>query len=109
LSDRDGEFNLYAYERDAKKVTRCTAHESFPIDSASAGAGRVIYEQAGWIHLFDPGASQSHRLEIGVAADLAETRPRYTSDSKSIRNLGISPIGKRAVLEYRGEIVTVPA
>ena len=44
-----------------------------------------------------------------MAADLAETRPRYATGTKHIRELGISPTGKRAVLEYRGEIVTVPA
>ncbi len=30
----------------------------FPVASASAGAGKVIYEQAGWIHLFDPALEQ---------------------------------------------------
>jgi tricorn protease len=109
LSDRDGEFNLYSYDRNSKTVTRCTHHDAFPIASASAGAGKVIYEQAGWIHRFDPHERESHRLKIGVAADLAETRTRYASDSKHIRTVRISPTGKRAVLEYRGEIVTVPA
>ena len=55
LSDRDGEFNLYAYDRHSKKVARLTHHDDFPVASASAGAGKVIYEQAGWIHLFEPG------------------------------------------------------
>ena len=109
LSDRDGEFNLYSFDRSSKTVARCTHHDAFPIASASAGAGKVIYEQAGWIHQFDPVGRESHRLKIGVAADLTETRPRYASDSKHIRNVAISPSGKRAVVEYRGEIVTVPA
>ena len=69
----------------------------------------MIYEQAGWIHLFDPHERQSQRLKISVAADLVETRPRYASDAKHIRGFGISPGGHRAVLGYRGEIVTVPA
>ncbi len=85
LSDRDGEFNLYSYDRNSKTVTRCTHHDAFPIASASAGAGKIIYEQAGWIHRFDPHERESHRLKIGVAADLAETRPRYASGAKHIR------------------------
>ncbi|MFI5459249.1 MAG: PDZ domain-containing protein [Isosphaerales bacterium] len=108
LSDRDGEFNLYSFDRDSKKVARHTDHDAFPIASASSGAGKVIYEQAGWVHLFDPGAGKSRRLEIGVAADLTEPRPRYATGATHVRNFGISPSGKRAVLEYRGEIVTVP-
>src|SRR5262249_61196316 len=94
LSDRAGEFNLYSYDRDSKKVVRCTEHETFPIASASAGAGQVIYEQAGWIHRFDPAAGKSHRLQIGVAADLAETRPRYASNPKYLREFDIAPIVK---------------
>jgi tricorn protease len=89
-------------------VTRCTDHDAFPVASASAGAGQVIYEQGGWVHLFDPGARKSRRLKIGVAADLSETRPRYATGAKHVRTTDVSPSGKRIVLEYRGEIVTVP-
>lgn len=109
LSDRDGEFNLYSYDPETKKVERHTEHGDFPIGDASAGAGKVIYEQAGYLHVFEPGSSHSTRLKVGVAADLAEARPRRYSNAKAIRSGDISPTGKRAVLEYRGEIVTVPA
>jgi tricorn protease len=109
VSDRDGEFNLYSYDRDSKKVARCTEHDTFPIASASAGAGMVIYEQAGWIHRFDPRARKSTKLKIGVAADLVETRPRHATGGKYVRDVDISPSGKRVVVEFRGEIVTVPA
>jgi tricorn protease len=109
LSDRDGEFNLYSYDRNSKKVVRCTEHDSFPIASASSGAGMIIYEQAGWLHRYDPGVRRTVKLKIGVAADLAETRPRHVSGAKHIRDLSISPSGKRVALEVRGEIVTVPA
>jgi tricorn protease len=109
LSDRDGEFNLYSYDQSAKSVARCTHHDEFPIASASSGDGKVIYEQAGWIHVYNPKEKESHRLKIAVAADLAETRARFTSDPKFIRSVGVSPGGKRAVIEYRGEILTVPA
>ena len=70
-------------------------HDAFPVASASSGAGKLIYEQAGWIHVFDPHERQSHRLKIGVAADLAETRPRFASDVKHIRDFAISPGGHR--------------
>ena len=109
LSDRDGEFNLYSYDRYSKKVTRRSEHDGFPVASASAGAGKVIYEQAGWIHLYEPDEGKSRRLKIDVAAEVLETRPRHATGAKHVRNTDLSPTGKRAVLEYRGEIVTVPA
>ena len=109
LSDRDGEFNLYAFDRDSEEVARLTEHEDFPIDAASAGDGAIIYERAGYLHLFDPETRESERLEIGVASDLVEARPRYVSGKEYLRDGDISPKGKRAVFEFRGEIVTVPA
>jgi tricorn protease len=108
LSDRDGEFNLYSYDRKSKSVTRLTTHEDFPIDSASAGAGKIAYEQAGQLWTFDPDGSADTRLKVEVAADLPETRPRFVSGAKYVRDFDISPTGKRAVVEFRGEIVTLP-
>ena len=108
-SDRDGEFNLYAYDTKTKLVRRLTNHEDFPVLAASAGGGKIVYEQAGYLHLFDPAAGSEKKLTIGVTADLRETRPRFVKGAEYIRNAAISPSGARAVFEFRGEIVTVPA
>jgi len=108
-SDRDGEFNLYAYDSGAKQVRRLTDHQDFPVLNASAGAGRIVYEQAGYLHVFDPAAGTSRKLTIGVPDDLRETRPRYVKGPQYIRNASVSPTGARAAFEFRGEIVTVPA
>jgi tricorn protease len=108
-SDRDGEFNLYSFDPASKRIEQLTTFTDFPIVNASAGGGKIIFEQAGWLHLFDPAAGKSSRLKIGVAADLVETRPRFVKGAKYVRNGSISPSGARAVLEIRGEIVTMPA
>jgi tricorn protease len=108
-SDRNGEYNLFSYDVKTKAVKQLTAHADFPVLHVSAGGGRVVYEQAGYLHLFDPATSKSTRLRIAVALDLVEARPRFVKGAKYIRDAGVSPTGARAVFEYRGEIVTVPA
>ena len=108
-SDRDGELNLYSYDTRSKAVRRLTSHEDFPVLHASAGAGHVVYEQAGYLHLFDPANGSSHKVTVGVAADLPETRPRYVKGAKYIREASLSPSGVRVAFGFRGEIVTVPA
>jgi len=108
-SDRDGEFNLYAYDTASKQVRRITKHEDFPVLKASAGGGKIVYEQAGWLHLLDPASGSAKRLTIPVPADLRETRTRFVKGPEYVRDVGISPSGARAVFEFRGEIVTVPA
>ncbi|HUF47978.1 MAG TPA: PDZ domain-containing protein [Vicinamibacterales bacterium] len=108
-SDRAGEFNIFSYDPRSKTVRQVTTYRDFPILSASAGAGRIVFEQAGYLHMLDPETGRATRLTIGVAADLPEVRPRFVSGTRWIRGAGLSPTGARAVFEYRGEIVTVPA
>jgi len=107
-SDRDGEFNLYAFDRGTKAVARLTSHADFPVLNASAGGGRVAYEQAGYVHLLDAATGASTRLKLGVASDLVELRPRWAKGPKWIRGGSLSPSGARVALEFRGEIVTLP-
>jgi tricorn protease len=108
-SDRNGEFNLFSFDPASKAVKQLTEFKDFPVLSASAGAGRVVFEQAGSLHLYDIAQGRSRRLMIGVATDLPELRERYAKGSQWIYADGVSPTGARAVFEFRGEIVTVPA
>jgi tricorn protease len=108
LSDRDGEFNVYRFDRGSKTVSRLTSYEGFPALNASAGDGKIVYEQAGYLHLLDPATGADRRLRIGVAADLLELRTRFAKGAKWVRNASLSPSGARAAFEFRGEIVTVP-
>ncbi|HEY7575443.1 MAG TPA: PDZ domain-containing protein [Thermoanaerobaculia bacterium] len=111
-SDRDGEFNLYSFDPRSKALRQLTTHRELGILNASAGGGRIVYEQAGYLHLFDPAAGAAKKLTIGVAADLPETRPRFvkeTKDRKYIREFSLSPTAVRVAVNFRGEIVTVPA
>jgi tricorn protease len=107
-SDRDGEFNLYAFDRTTKAIRRLTQHKDFPVLGADAGGGRLLYEQAGYLHLLDPAAGGASRLKIGVATDLQELRPRFAKGGRFLRGGSLSPSGNRLAIEFRGEILTVP-
>ena len=109
VSDRTGEFNLFSYDLASKAVVQLTRHADFPIQAASHGGGQIVYEQAGWLHRFDPATGQSTRLKVAVAADLPEARSRWASGAKWVRNLDLSPSGSRLAVEYRGEILSLPA
>ncbi|MBN2091091.1 PD40 domain-containing protein [candidate division KSB1 bacterium] len=108
LSDRNGEFNLFHYDINSKEIKQLTNFSDFPIIDASAGDNKIIFEQAGHLHIFDLATNQSKKLTIGVATDLLELRPRYVKGARYIRSAGISPSGARAVIDFRGEIITVP-
>ena len=108
-SDRNGEFNLFSYDDKTGNIKQLTNHEDFPVIDSSAGSGMIIYEQGGHLHIYDPAKSEGTRLTIGVPADLIELRERFVKGSRYIRDASLSPSGARAVFEFRGEVVTVPA
>ena len=108
-SDRNGEFNLFSFDPASKEIVQLTNHDDFPVLGASACDGKIIYEQSGYLHIYDTQAGKAWKLTIGVAGDLPGLRPRYAKNDRFVRNAAISPSGSRAVFEYRGEMITVPA
>jgi len=108
-SDRNGEFNLFAYDTKNKEVQQLTHFTDFPVIALNTGGGNLVFEQAGYVHRFFLDTGKVERLKIGVATDLAEVRPHFVKGAKYIRNASVSPSGARAAFEFRGEIVTVPA
>lgn len=108
-SDRAGEFNIFAYDTKTRAVRQVTKHADFPVLNAASGAGRIVYEQAGVLHVLEPSSGADKTLAITAVSDLPETRVRYAKGAKWIREATISPSGARAAFSFRGEIVTVPA
>ncbi|MEN8788877.1 MAG: PDZ domain-containing protein [Flavobacteriaceae bacterium] len=108
-SDRHGEFNLFVYDIPSGETQQLTQYNDFPILSLSTNGNKLIYEQAGYLHLFDTDSAQSAKLKIGIATDLLEMRSRYVSGADYIRSAAISPSGARVLFDFRGDIVTTPA
>ena len=108
-SDRDGEFNVYAYDLGTKQVKAMTHFTDFPVLNLAGRDGRLVFEQSGYLHAYDIGASAQNRLTVGIAADLLELRTRYASGPQYIARGDISPSGSRVVFDYRGDIITAPA
>lgn len=109
LSDRNGEFNLFSYNVSSKHVAQLTQYKDFPINSANIGGNNIIFEQAGKLHIFNTINGTTKTLQLAIAAELTELRPRYVKGAQNIRWADISPAGSRAVFGFRGEIISVPA
>jgi tricorn protease len=106
-SDRAGEYNVFSY--DSKDVKQLTKFTDFPVLDINTDGKKLIFEQAGYLHLMTPPESTTTRLKIGIAIDDPEGRPRFAKGSKYVRDVSISPSASRVAVEFRGEIVTVPA
>ena len=108
-SDRDGEFNLYSYDVTAKSVSQLTKNNDFPVSSLEGSTDDIIFSQGGYLHVYNPTNSNTAKIKVGIAADLLDHRERYVKGDQHIRSGNISPTGARVVLDYRGDIITLPA
>jgi tricorn protease len=109
ISDRDRVSNLYAYRTDTKVLRKLTNFTDFDVMNATAGADAVVFEQAGFIHLYDIASGQVRQLTVNVRGDMPWARAQVRSVASMIHASALSPTGVRAAFEARGEIFTVPA
>lgn len=108
-SDRNGEFNLFSYNVSSKSTKQITNFKDFPVLDLTASNGSVIFEQAGFLHTYNTRSGKIDRLKINISTDLLELRERFVSGKNYVRSGGISPSGNRVVVDFRGDIITVPA
>jgi tricorn protease len=111
LSDRAGPVTLFAYDTRTAAVRPVIPNEDgFDIQSASAGPGAIVYDQLGTLRLYDLASGQTRRVEVTLAADLPQVRPRFEkAEARQILHAALSPSGKRVLFEAHGEILSVPA
>ncbi len=108
LSDRDLAVNVYSYTPATKQVAQLTRFRDFDAKALDGGAGAVVYETGGYIHLLDAATGRDRQVPITVRGDLPWTQPQWKEVSRFMSNGSLSPTGARALFEARGEVFTVP-
>ena len=109
ISDRDGVGNVWSFDTKSKRLTQVTKYTDFDVKTLDAGAGTVVFEQAGYIHELDPKSGKERVVTISASGDFPWMMPRWEDVTRTMTNLSLSPTGKRVLLESRGEIFTIPA
>ncbi len=109
LSERDYTSNIWSYDIKTKQERQITFHKKFDVKSLDANANGIVYEQGGYLHFLNPETKATRQIPIHVKSDLNYSRVRWMDvTGRNLTNPNISPKGKRAIFEYRGEIFTVP-
>ncbi|PYT05336.1 MAG: protease, partial [Acidobacteria bacterium] len=109
ISDRDGVANVWSYDTKSKKLVQVTRFTDFDVKTIDSGAGTVVFEQGGYIHELDPRSGKERTVNITATGDFPWMMPRWEDVTARMTNIGLSPTGKRVVVEARGEIFTIPA
>ena len=109
LSERDYASNIWSYDTETQQEAQITFHKVFDVKSLDAHGGDIVYEQGGYLHILNPATKESTQLNIDVKGDMNFARERWEAvRPNQLSNANISPKGKRAIYEHRGEIITVP-
>lgn len=109
MSERDYTMNIWSFNPSTKEEKQVTFHKKFDVKSLDASDDKLIYEQGGYLHVFNPSTNKTKQLKIDVKADLNFYRTKWDNVSaRQLINPNVSPTGKRAIFEHRGEIFTVP-
>ena len=109
ISDRDGVANLWSFDTKSKKLAQQTRFTDFDVKTLDTGGGAVVFEQAGYVHLFDPKNGKDQIVNITATGDFPWMMPRWEDVTARMNSIVLSPTGKRLAVEARGEIFTVPA
>ena len=101
--------NIWVYDKDKKASQQLTDFDKNDINYMSAGPTELIFEAGGKLYVMNTDNYQYKEVKIDVVNDIATIMPRTVNVSSYIQSFDISPDGKRAVFEARGELFNIPA
>ncbi len=108
-SDRDNQFNLYAYSIPSGKTEPLTTNRTFDVRWPSAdAAGRIIYELNGELQIYDTRSRRNTALSITVPDEGLWKRPSRVTVANLIQDVALSPKGERVLFGARGDIFSAP-
>jgi tricorn protease len=108
VSDRDLTLNLYAFNLKTDKTEQITSHRDYDVLWPSGHGNQLVYENGGYLYRLDLDSGREHKLTVNLNFDNSNILPYFKNVSEFISGYDISPSGKRAVFEARGDIFTVP-
>ncbi|GHF89208.1 S41 family peptidase [Thalassotalea marina] len=108
LSDRDWVSNVWSYDPKSKKLEQLTEFKNADIKQLASNGKKLAFEQNGDLYTFDVKKRKASKLKININADFPWAETKWQNVSRNATNGSLSPSGKRALFEARGEIFTVP-
>ena len=111
LSDQGEEerFNIWVYNTTSKENRQVTQFQDYDIHFPSHGPKEIVFEAGGKLYLLNLDSEKYEEVEIQIVSDLITVKPHKESVEKYVQNMSIAPDGKRAVVEARGEVFSLPA
>ena len=110
LSDRgpDARYNLWAHDTASGAVRQVTHFTDYDITVPALGPSDIVFQAGGRLYLLDLASEKAAEVPVQVVTDRMTLKPRIEK-ADDITWAGVSPSGRRATFEARGDVFTVPA
>lgn len=108
-SDRDLKLNIYKYNTVTRQTEQMTFHKDFDVMWPSGENGQLVYENGGYLYKLNLNTGANERIIVNVNFDNPNLIPYFKNVKDNIGSFDISPTGKRAIFDARGDIFSVPA
>lgn len=108
LSDRDLVMNIWKYNTKTKNLSQVTKFKGSDVKWISGHKNTLVFEREGYLHTYDISSGRSKRLKIQVVGDFPWAETKWQNVTRNARSASLSPNGKRAIMEARGDVFTVP-
>lgn len=110
LSDRGDKqrHNIWSYNSETETFTQVTFFEDFDIHFPAIGPSDIIFAAGAQLYLLDLDSEEYAPVDVDVVTDQSTLKPRVENVGRRIFSASVSPSGKRAVFEARGDVFTVP-
>ena len=110
LTDRDGMMNVWSMNEDGGDLKQHTEHTDFDVRHANLHDGKIVYQKAADLWLYNIDTDQSTQLEIRLASDLDHLREKWEENpSQYITSVRPDSTGEKIVITARGRLFVVPA
>jgi tricorn protease len=108
-SDRDLKLNIWQYNTLTKETKQVTHHTEFDVMWPSGSGDQLVYENGGFIYRLNLQSGQTEKVKVSINFDNPNLIPYYKNVKDDIHSFAVSPTGKRALFDARGDIFSVPA
>jgi tricorn protease len=111
MSDRGAgqRQNLWALDRRNGATRQVTDFRDYDVASPSLGPNDIVFSAGGRLYRLELAGEKVVDVPVQVVTDRSTLKPRAEKVAGLIESASISPTGKRAAFEARGEIFSVPA
>lgn len=106
--------NIWVHDPATGKRRQVTTYADFDvkwpaIGPGARGEGEIVFQHGAELILLDLATEKPRRVDVTIPGARPTLRPRAVDATEFIDAWSISPTGKRALVEARGDVWTAPA